>query len=241
MIVSEPSPATTASRVLVVDDEPQLGGGLKIVLRAAGYVVESVRTGSDALEPVAEQPPDVLVLDGALPDGQGVEVCRELPRVSNVPILIMSAVGARGEKVRARHASANDYLRKPFSGEDLVGRLTAVLPRSLDSRGSWRLEIGELVIDLARQRVSRAGAVLLLARTEFELVRVLAKRRGRTVTDRELLRAVWGHESGQETRRLRVSVARLRAMLAREPSRPRYLIYEPGIGYRLGGSGEALR
>jgi two-component system, OmpR family, KDP operon response regulator KdpE len=241
MTVPEPSPATTAPRVLVVDDEPQLLRGLKIVLHAAGYIVESARTASDALELVAERPPDVLVLDGALPDGEGVEVCREVRRFSDVPILIMSSAGARREKVRALHAGADDYLRKPFTRNDLLGRLGAVLPRSLDSGGTSRLEMGELVIDLARRRVTRVGAVLLLAPTEFELVRVLAERRGRTVTDRELLRAAWGHESGQETRRLRMSVARLRAMLERNPSRPEYLISEPGIGYRLSGPSEAPR
>lgn len=241
MIAEQPSPATTAPRVLVVDDEPQLVRGLTIVLRAAGYAVESVWTASDALELVAKRPPDVLVLDGALPDGEGIEACREARRFSNLPILIMSAVGAEREKVRALDAGADDYLRKPFTGYDLLGRVTAVLPRTRGPGGTSRLELGELVIDPARRRVTRAGAVLLLARAEFELIRILAERGGRTVTDRELLRAMWPCERGHETRRLRITVARLRVMLERDQSRPEYLISEPGIGYRLRGPSEALR
>jgi two-component system KDP operon response regulator KdpE len=241
MIVPQPSFAMTALPVLVVADEPQLVRGLKIALSARGYVVESARTASGAFEMVAERPPGVLLLDGALPDRDGVEACREFRRFTNVPILIMSAVGAERETVRALDAGADDYLRKPFTGSDLLRRLRAVLSRSVGSGGTSRLELGELVIDPARRHVTRAGAVLLLARTEFELIRILAERGGRTVTDRELLRAVWPCERGQGTRRLRITVARLRAMLEQDPSRPEYLISEPGIGYRLRGPTEALR
>jgi len=241
MIGPGPSPATTAPRVLVVNDEPQLVRALKIVLTAAAYRFDSVHRAADARRVVAERPADVLLLDGTLPDGEGIELCREFRRFSALPILIMSAVGAKREKLRALNAGADDYLPKPFTGNDLIRRLRAVLPRPVDSGGTSRVEMAELVIDLARRRVTRAGVLLLLARTEFELVRVLAEREGRTVTDRELLRAAWPGERGADTRRVRVTVARLRAMLEPDPCRPEYLRSEPGIGYRLAVPREALR
>jgi two-component system KDP operon response regulator KdpE len=229
----EPPPAAIAPRVLVVNDEPQLVRGLKIMLRSAGYAVEAARSALDALALVADNPPAVLVLDLVLPDGDGIEVCREIRRFSRLPIVVISAVGGEREKVRALDAGAHDYLAKPFRGEELLARLTGVLPRSFEGAESSRVEIGELVIDLARRRVSRAGAAVLLAPADFELVRVLAQRRGRLATDRQMLRAACGPEREQETRDLRVRVARVRAKLERDPSRPEYLIAEPGVGYRL--------
>ena len=240
LIEPESTLTRAAPRVLVADDEPQLVRGLTIALRAAGYTVESARTAADALGLVRRRPPDGLLLDGELPDLEGVEACQEIRRFSQLPILIMSAAGADREKVRALNAGADDYLAKPFTRDDLLGRLRAMLPRSPHPRGGARLEMGELVIDLARRRVSRAGVLLLLTRTEFELVRVLAERSGRTVTDRELIRAALPAELGFGTRRLRLCAARVRAILERDPSRPQYLISEPGIGYRLIGPGEAL-
>ena len=139
-----------APRVLIVDDEPQLVRGLKIMLRTAGYVVETARTALDMLAILAAHPPDVLVLDFVLPDGQGVEVCKQVRRCSKLPILIMSAIGEEREKVRALDAGADDYLAKPFRGEELLARLRGVLQRSVAGSGSSTLEIGELVIDLAR-------------------------------------------------------------------------------------------
>ena len=178
-----------APRVLIVDDEPQLVRGLKIILRTAGYVVETARTAVDMLAILAEHPPDVLVLDVGLPDGQGVEICKQVRRCSKLPILIMSATGGEREKVRALDAGADDYLAKPFGCEELLARLRGVLGRSVAGGGSSTLEIGELVIDLARRRVLRGGAVVLLAPTDFEIVRVLAQHHRRPVTDAQLLQA----------------------------------------------------
>ena len=222
-----------APRVLIAGDEPQLVRGLQIMLRTAGYVVETARTALDMLAILAERPPDVLVLDFVLPDGQGVEVCTQVRRCSKLPILIMSAIGEEREKVRALDAGADDYLAKPFRGEELLARLSGILRRSVAGDGSSTLEIGELVIDLARRRVTRAGAVLLLAPTEFEIVRVLAQHRGRLVTDGQLLRAAWGPQYLKQTRHLRIRVAQIRTKLERDPSHPEYLITEPGIGYRF--------
>lgn len=231
--------AAIAPRVLVVDDEPQLVRTLKIMLRGAGYVVETAQTILDAVPILAARAPDVLVLDLVLPDGDGVEVCKEVRRSSKLPILIISAVGDERERLRALDAGADDYLPKPFFGEELLARLRKILRRWGDGDGSSRFEIGELVIDLAVGRVSFAGAEVQLAPAEFEVVRVLAQRHGRVVTDRQLLRAVWGPDYVQETHYLRSCIAQVRAKLERDPSRPRYLLAEAGIGYRLCDPGEA--
>ena len=231
----------TVPRVLVVDDEPQLLRGMRIILRSAGYVVETARTTSEALTILPERPPDVIVLDLILPDGEGADVCREVRRCSKLPILILSAAGEQRDVVRALDAGADDYLAKPFCGHELLARLRDVLRRSADGMRSSRLQIGDVVIDLARRRVICNGATVLLAPIEFELVRILAQHRGRLVTDGQLLGAVWGDQRGQESHRLRVGVARLRAKLERDPSRPEYLIAEPGIGYRLRSPREVAR
>ena len=223
----------SSPRVLVVDVEPQIVRGLKIILRNAGYAVEAAETKADALAALAARPPDALVLDLVLPDGEGVEVCQEVRRWSRLPIVVLSAVGDEREKVRALDAGADDYVTKPFGSDELLARLRAVLRRSLEVGGSPRLELGELVIDLHDRRVTRAGNEIHLTPIEFELVRVLAQHQGRLVTHRQLLQEVWGPEYGGETHYLRVHVAHIRAKLEEDPSRPRYLITEPGVGYRL--------
>jgi two-component system KDP operon response regulator KdpE len=221
------------ARILVVDDEPQIVRGLKIILRNAGYAVEAAETKAQALATLASRPPDAMVLDLVLPDGRGVEVCQEVRRWSRLPILVLSAVGDEREKVRALDAGADDYVTKPFGTDELLARLRAVLRRSSDAGGGPKLRIGELEIDLADRRVTRAGREVHLTPIEFDLVRVLAQHQGRLLTQRQLLQQVWGPEYGAETHYLRVHVAHIRAKLEADPSRPRYLITEPGVGYRL--------
>jgi two-component system KDP operon response regulator KdpE len=223
----------SAPRVLVVDDEPQIVRGLKIILRDAGYAVEAAETKEQALAALAARPPDALVLDLVLPDGQGVEVCEEVRRWSRLPILVLSAVGDEREKVRALDAGADDYVTKPFGTDELLARLRAVLRRSVETGGGPEIRIGELLIDLAARRVTRGGEEVHLTPIEFDLVRVLAQHRGRLVTHRHLLREVWGPEYTTETHYLRVHVAHIRSKLERDPSRPEYVITEPGVGYRL--------
>ncbi len=230
--------STAAPRVLVVDDEPQIVRGLKVILRSAGYAVEAAETVAEALASLAARPPDALVLDLVLPDGEGVEVCREVRRWSRLPIVVLSAVGDEREKVRAFDAGADDYVTKPFGTEELLARLRALLRRSAEAGGKPRVEVGELVIDLADRRVERAGVEVHLTPIEFELVRVLAQHQGRLVTHRQLLREVWGPEYGEETHYLRVHVAHIRSKLETDPSRPQHLITEPGVGYRLRDRGE---
>jgi two-component system, OmpR family, KDP operon response regulator KdpE len=222
-----------APRVLVVDDEPQIVRGLKIILRNAGYTVETAEDKEQALAALAARPPDALVLDLVLPDGQGVEVAQEVRRWSRLPIVVLSAVGDEREKVRALDAGADDYITKPFGSDELLARLRAVMRRSAEVGGGPQITIGELVLDLADRRVERGGEEIHLTPIEFDLVRVLAQHRGRLVTHRQLLREVWGPEYAEETQYLRVHVAHIRAKLERDPSRPQYVITEPGVGYRL--------
>ncbi len=174
-----------------------------------------------------------------LPDGSGVEVCTEVRRYSRLPILVLSAVGDEREKVRALDAGADDYITKPFGTDELLARLRAVLRRSIDSAepggagAGSRVVIGELAIDLLDRRVERSGEEVHLTPIEFDILRGLAQHRGRLVTQRQLLSDVWGPEFGEETHYLRVHIAHIRAKLEPDPSRPRYLITEPGVGYRL--------
>jgi two-component system KDP operon response regulator KdpE len=229
---------SAAQRILVVDDEPQIVRGLKIILRNAGYAVEAAETKEQALAALSSRPPDALVLDLVLPDGEGVEVCQEVRRWSRLPILVLSAVGDEREKVRALDAGADDYITKPFGTDELLARLRAVLRRSADSSGGAQLTVGELVIDVMDRRIERAGEEIHLTPIEFDLVRVLAQHQGRLVTHRQLLQEVWGPEYGLETHYLRVHVAHIRAKLELDPSRPQYLITEPGVGYRLHDTAE---
>ncbi|MEO8968335.1 MAG: response regulator [Solirubrobacteraceae bacterium] len=221
------------TRILVVDDEPQILRGLKIILRSAGYTVDTAETKAAALAALAARPPDALVLDLVLPDGEGVEVCREVRRFSSLPVLVLSAVGDEREKVRALDAGADDYITKPFGTDELLARLRAVLRRAADASGDPIVRIGELSIDVLDRRVSRDGEEIHLTPLEFDILRVLAQHHGRLVTQRQLLQDVWGPEYALETHYLRVHVAHIRAKLERDPSRPTHLITEAGVGYRL--------
>jgi two-component system, OmpR family, KDP operon response regulator KdpE len=227
-------------RILVVDDEPQIVRGLRLILRDAGYVVDAAETREQALAAVAARPPDAIVLDLVLPDGTGVDVCREVRRWSRLPIVVLSAVGDEREKVRALDAGADDYITKPFGIDELLARVRAVLRRSaLDGQDEPTLAVGDVVLDLADRRVSRAGEAIHLTPKEFDLLSVLATHLGRLVTHRQLLREVWGPEYGEETHYLRVHVAHIRQKLEPDPARPRYLLTEPGVGYRLQPPGGA--
>jgi len=219
-------------RVLVVDDEPQIVRALKVILRSAGYVTQQAETKQEALDAVSVRPPDAMVLDLILPDGSGVEVCEEIRRWSGLPIIVLSAVGDEREKVRALDAGADDYITKPFGTDELLARLRAALRRVTED-SEPRIEMGDLAIDLEAREVSRNGDPVHLTPIEFDLLRVLALHRGKLVTHRQLLNEVWGPGFETETHYLRVHVAHIRAKIEREPSRPRYLVTEPGVGYRL--------
>jgi two-component system KDP operon response regulator KdpE len=219
--------------VLVVDDERQIIRGLKVVLRRAGYEVETAGSKEEALDALSVRPPDAIVLDLVLPDGSGVDVCREVRGWSRLPIVVLSALGDEREKVKALDAGADDYVTKPFGTEELLARLRAVLRRAGSETGDARIEAGDLVVELARREVTRSGEPVHLTPLEFDIVRVLALNLGKLVTHRQLLREVWGPAYETETHYLRVHVAHIRAKLEPDPSSPRHLLTEPGVGYRL--------
>jgi two-component system, OmpR family, KDP operon response regulator KdpE len=215
-----------------VDDEPQIVRALKVILRGAGYATQQAETKREALDSVSIRPPDAMVLDLILPDGSGVDVVKDVRRWGNLPIVVLSAVGDEREKVRALDAGADDYITKPFGTDELLARLRAVLRRVSDDGGP-RIETGDLVIDLEAHQVSIGGSVVHLTPIEFDVLRVLAQHRGKLVTHRQLLHDVWGPAYETETHYLRVHVAHIRGKIEPDPSRPRYVITEPGVGYRL--------
>jgi two-component system KDP operon response regulator KdpE len=219
-------------RVLVVDDEPQILRALQTNLRGAGYEVETAATAEQALAAAALKPPDAVIVDLVLPDRSGTEVCRELRRWSSAPILVLSVVGEEREKVAALDAGADDYVEKPFGIDELLARLRAALRRA-GPPGGPVLEIGELVVDLDKRSVEVAGKPVQLTPHEFELLRVLAQNEGKLLTHPTLLREVWGPAYGDESHYLHVYVSNLRRKIERDPARPRYLLTEPGAGYRL--------
>jgi two-component system, OmpR family, KDP operon response regulator KdpE len=229
---------TTDSRhVLVVDDEPQIVRGLKVILRDAGYAVDTAGTKQEALDAVAIRPPDAMVLDLVLPDGSGVEVCAEVRTWSQLPILVLSAVGDEREKVRALDAGADDYITKPFGTAELLARLRALLRRSAEDESEPAIKIGDLVVDVAAHRVTRAGQEIHLTPIEYDLLHTLALHRGKLVTHKQILRTVWGPAYETETHYLRVHFAHLRAKIEPDPSHPRYIVTDPGVGYRLRDDG----
>jgi two-component system KDP operon response regulator KdpE len=220
------------ARVLVVDDEPQILRALQTNLRGAGYDVETAATAEAALAAAAIRPPDAVILDLVLPDGRGTEVCRELRRWSSAPVLVLSVVGDEQEKVAALDAGADDYVQKPFGMEELLARLRAALRRAGPS-GEPVLAIGELVVDLEKRAVTVGDRPVSLTPNEFELLRVLAQNEGKLLTHPALLREVWGPAYRDESHYLHVYVSQLRRKIEADPARPRYLLTEPGAGYRL--------
>jgi two-component system, OmpR family, KDP operon response regulator KdpE len=223
----------SGQRVLVVDDEPQIVRGLRVILRNAGYDVEASATREEALDALSVRPPDLMVLDLKLPDGSGIDVLESLRAWSALPVIVVSAVGDEREKVRALDAGADDYITKPFGADELTARLRALLRRAGDNGEEPAVTLGDLKIDLASRSVARDGERIHLTPIEYDLLAELTRHRGKLVTQRQLLSAVWGPEFTRETHYLRVHIAHLRAKLERDPSRPRHILTEPGVGYRL--------
>jgi two-component system KDP operon response regulator KdpE len=222
------------NRVLVVDDEPQLVRALAIHLRARGWDVVTAADGRSALEAAASRHPDVVVLDLGLPDVDGVEVIRRLRGWTGVPVIVLSARQDSTDKVEALDAGADDYVTKPFGIDELLARLRAAVRRAAPAAQELPVvEAGALRIDVARKKVGRDGHDVRLTPTEWNLLEVLVRHRGRLVGQRQLLQEVWGPAYGTETNYLRVYVAQLRRKLEPDPSRPRHLITDPGMGYRF--------
>jgi len=220
------------ARILVVDDEPQIVRALRTSLQGAGYEVKVAATAGEALTSAAAHPPNGIILDLVLPDGSGTEVCRELRRWTNAPVLVLSAVGDEQEKIAALDAGADDYVTKPFGIDELLARLRAAL-RRVDAPTDPVVELGELVVDLERRLVTLRGQPVALTPTEFELLRLFVRNEGKLLTHRMLLREVWGPAYGGESHYLHVYVSQLRRKIEADPTRPRHLLTEPGAGYRL--------
>jgi two-component system, OmpR family, KDP operon response regulator KdpE len=220
------------ARVLVVDDEPQILRAVQMKLRSAGYSVDTAATASEALMKAGMRPPEAIILDLLLPDGSGTEVCRELRRWNSAPILVLSAVGEEKEKIDALDAGADDYVTKPFSGDELLARLRAVLRRAAPTTEPV-LSVGELQLDLEHRDVTIAGRPVSLTPIEFDLLRLLAENEGKLVTHPMILRAIWGPAFQEESNYLHVHVSHLRRKIEPDPARPRYLLNQAGVGYRL--------
>jgi two-component system KDP operon response regulator KdpE len=230
--VSEPRPP----RVLIVDDEPQIVRALKVVLREAGFETVAAESGAEALDIAAVRPPDAAIIDLVLPDMDGIEVTRQLREWSEMPVLVLSAVGEEEQKVRALEAGADDYVTKPFGTRELVARLQAALRRAGRSEDAPSIVVDGLEIDLAARVVRRDGEPVHLTPIEFELLRALARNRGRLMTHRKLLVEVWGPEYVDDIQPLRTHIARLRAKIEPDDALgPRYIVTDPGVGYRLAG------
>jgi two-component system KDP operon response regulator KdpE len=220
------------TRVLVVDDEPQILRALQMKLRGAGYAVDTASTAQEALMKAGMRPPEAIVLDLLLPDGRGTDVCRELRRWNTAPILVLSAVGEEKEKIEALDAGADDYVTKPFSGDELLARLRAALRRAAPSPDPV-VEVGELRVDLEKRAVTMAGERVQLTPIEYDLLRLLAENQGKLLTHPMILRAIWGPAFQEESNYLHVHVSHLRRKIEPDPARPRYILNQAGVGYRL--------
>ena len=228
------SPGAAAQRILVVDDEPQILRALRVVLRDAGFEVVPSETAAEALDCAAVRPPHAAIVDLMLPDMDGVELTRLLREWSEMPILVLSAVGEEEQKVRALQAGADDYITKPFGSRELVARLQAALRRGGRSEAEEpRIAVGELEIDLAARVVHLGAADVHLTPIEFDLLRVLVRNRGRLMTHRALLGEVWGPEYGDDVQTLRTHIARLRGKIEADGQDQRVIVTDPGVGYRF--------
>jgi two-component system KDP operon response regulator KdpE len=222
----------SGERVLVVDDEPQFLRALATSLRAAGYAVETATTGEEALTAVGLRPPDAIILDLVLPDKSGSEVIVDLRSWSELPVIVVSANGEEREKITALDAGADDYVTKPFAIGELLARLRAALRRS-GAPVSPVIEIGQIRVDLEKHDVSVAGRRVHLTPREFDLLRLFAQNEGKLLTHRTILRELWGPAYQTESSYLHVHISQLRGKIEPDPTRPRYLLNEPGAGYRL--------
>jgi two-component system KDP operon response regulator KdpE len=222
--------------ILIVEDEPQMARFLRVSLSAHGYRLVEAKTGAEGLALVTSRRPNIILLDLGLPDIDGLEVARRIREWTRTPIIVISARGQDEDKVNALDGGADDYLTKPFSVAELLARIRVALRHVADtvSGGEEPLfELGDLRVDLAKREVSVRGEDIHLTPTEYRLLGTLIRYAGRVVTHRQLLREVWGPTYVDHTQYLRVYMGQLRHKLEEDPARPRYLVNEPGVGYRL--------
>jgi two-component system, OmpR family, KDP operon response regulator KdpE len=218
--------------VLVVDDEPQILRVMRASLPIRGYEVLTASSGEEALNQLSKQVPDLVILDLAMPEMSGLEVCRRIREFSTVPIIILSAKGTESDKVAALDLGADDYVTKPFGMDELLARARAVL-RRLSSTNDRVLTVGDVTIDIDERRVVVGGKEIRLTPKEFDVLTYLVKHAGKVVTHRALLQTVWGWQSTDQTEYLRVFINQLRRKIEIDASHPRYIITEPWVGYRF--------
>jgi two-component system KDP operon response regulator KdpE len=226
--MSEPKP-----RILVVDDEPPIRRLLRTSLTSQGFTVLEASTGEQAIQATAMERPDVMVLDLALPDVDGVEVTRRVREWSKVPIIVLSARGMEQDKIAALDAGADDYLTKPFGMGELLARIRVALRHLGPPSGDAVYAAGDLTVDLARRLVTIGGQDLSLTPIEYDVLKVLVSHAGKVLTHKQLLKEVWGPAYEQEVHLLRVNISNLRRKLEPDPARPQYIVTEPGVGYRM--------
>jgi two-component system KDP operon response regulator KdpE len=225
----------TGPHILVIDDEPQILRALRTILSAHKYRVTVAQTGEEGLALAAAELPDIIILDLGLPDMDGIIVCARLREWTEIPIIILSVRNQEQDKVRALDKGADDYLVKPFGIEELLARIRVALRHLAKSQGDHETVItsGPIEIDLARHIVTRDGAEVKLTATEFKLLAYLGSHTGRVLTHQNILSNVWGPEYLENVEYLRVFMRQLRKKLEADPKKPRYLLSEPGVGYRF--------
>ncbi len=222
--------------VVLIEDEPQIRRFLRATLASQGYRLFEATTGADGLVEVGSRLPDVVVVDLGLPDMDGLEVIRRLREWTDVPIIVLSARGQEGDKVAALDAGADDYVSKPFSASELMARIRVALRHTAGAShegGEATFKVGDLQVNFVRRQVVLAAREIRLTPIEFKLLTTLARHAGKVVTHQQLLREVWGPAHTDQSHYVRVYMAHLRHKLEAEPARPRYLLTEPGVGYRL--------
>ncbi len=225
---------TATARVLIVDDEPQIRRFLRTSLDAHGFEVVEAESGQEAIRRATTDKPDILVLDLGLPDISGFDVIRRIREWSPVPIIVLTARNREPDKIEALDLGADDYLTKPFGMGELMARIRAALRHRIQDQGTPPVfRVRDIAVDLVRRVVTRAGEELKLSPREYELLRVLLHNAGRVITHQQLLREVWGPAHVGDTQYLRVYVGQLRQKLELDPTEPRLILTEPGVGYRL--------
>jgi two-component system KDP operon response regulator KdpE len=220
-------------RVLVIDDEPPIRRFLRTALAAHDYTVMEASTGEEGLTAAASHRPDLIILDLGLPDVDGIEVTKRLREWATIPIIILSVRGQETDKVSALDAGADDYLTKPFGIGELLARIRVAMRRAARSTVDPIFTSGDLTVDFLRRVVKQADREIQLTPTEYDLLRALITNAGKVITHNQLLRQVWGPGYEQETHMLRVNISNLRRKLEPDPTRPIYILTEPGVGYRL--------
>lgn len=224
-----------AARILIIEDEPQIRKLLKVSLNAHGYDLEEAANGKDGVNRAATFKPDLLIIDLGLPDIDGKEVVKQIREWSETPIIILTARDQEQEKIEALDSGADDYITKPFGVGELLARMRVCLRRAATVEQQPVLACGGLVVDLQQRRVTVEGDEVKLTPTEYEIIKMMMQHAGKVITHKQLLKAVWGNAYQQDTHYIRVYIAQLRRKIEQNPTQPRYIITESGVGYRLMG------